>query len=98
MSRLTSNPRSGALAAATVFSLAHLPNPILTVVTFVWGLAACLFFLRYRNLYTLAIAHAILGITLAITVPGPVIHNMRLGLGYLTYAQHRTDHLNRHTR
>ena len=45
-------------------------------------------FLRYRNLYPLAISHAILGISIAITVPGPVDHNMRVGLGYLTYRQH----------
>ena len=69
-----------ALLAATLFALAHLPNPILTPVTFIWGLAACLFFLRYRTLLPLALAHAILGITIAITIPGPVDHNMRVGL------------------
>jgi len=85
-------PAAAAVCAAAIFSLAHLPNPILTVATFVWGLIACLFFLRYRSLYALAIAHAILGITLAITIPGPVIRNMRVGLGYLTYAAHPRHH------
>jgi len=47
---------------------------------------ACLLFLRYRNLYPLAMAHAILGITIAITIPGAVDHNMRVGLGYLHYS------------
>ena len=60
-----------ALAAAAVFSIAHIPSPVLTLVTFLMGLAACLLFLRYRNLYPLAIAHAILGVTLAITLPTP---------------------------
>jgi hypothetical protein len=83
--RLFPGPKSAALAAAGLFALAHLPNPILTSVTLLWGFAACLVFLRYRNLYPLAMAHAILGITVAITVPGPVDHNMRVGLGYLTY-------------
>jgi membrane protease YdiL (CAAX protease family) len=86
--RLLRSPGSAALMAAAMFSLAHLPNPILTVITFFWGFAACLFFLHYRNLYTLAIAHTILGITVAMTVPGPVIHNMRVGIGYLTYSSH----------
>jgi membrane protease YdiL (CAAX protease family) len=86
--RLMRTPNAAALAAAAIFSLAHLPNPILTVVTFVWGLTACLLFLRYRSLYTLAVAHAILGATLAMSVPGPVIRNMRVGLGYLTYDPH----------
>jgi len=90
--RLLRGPTFAALTAAAIFSLAHLPNPILTVVTFVWGFASCLLFLHYRNLYPLAIAHAILGITVAITVPGPVIRNMRVGLGYLTYKS-RIGHL-----
>ena len=86
--RLTRSQGSAALAAAIIFSLAHLPNPILTAVTFVWGLAACKLFLHYRNLYPLALAHAILGIAIAMTIPGPVTRNMRVGLGYLTYASH----------
>jgi membrane protease YdiL (CAAX protease family) len=83
--RLLSRPEWAVLAAAVIFAAAHLPNPILTPITLVWGLVACIVFLRYRNVYPLAVAHAILGITIAITIPGPVIHNMRVGLGYLTY-------------
>ncbi|HSY35979.1 MAG TPA: CPBP family intramembrane glutamic endopeptidase [Acidobacteriaceae bacterium] len=83
-----------ALAAATIFSIAHIPSPVLTLVTFFMGLAACRLFLRYRNLYPLAIAHAILGITLAITLPNSIIHNMRVGLGYLTYTEHHPAHRN----
>jgi hypothetical protein len=86
--RLLPGPKSAALATAILFALAHLPNPILAPVTLLWGCAACLLFLRYRNLYSLAMAHAILGISIAIAVPGPVDHNMRVGLGYLTYGHH----------
>ncbi len=81
-----------ALAAAILFAAAHLPNPVLTPVTLIWGFAACLLFLRYHNLYPLMMAHAILGITVALTVPGPVVHNMRVGLGYLRYNQQRHGH------
>jgi membrane protease YdiL (CAAX protease family) len=89
--RLLPSPKLAALVTAVIFAVAHQPNPILVPVTLLWGLAACLLFLRYHNLYTLALAHAILGVTLTITVPGPVNHNMRVGLGYLTYAHtHRT--------
>ncbi|MGA2218722.1 MAG: CPBP family glutamic-type intramembrane protease [Terracidiphilus sp.] len=87
--RLLKNPRFAALAAALIFAIAHLPNPLLTVVTLLWGIAACLLFLRYRNLYSLAIAHAVLGIAISTTIPGPADHNMRVGLGYLTYRQPR---------
>ncbi|MFP5207212.1 MAG: type II CAAX prenyl endopeptidase Rce1 family protein [Acidobacteriota bacterium] len=83
--RVIPNPRYAAFAAAGLFALAHVPNPILVGLTVVWGSFACLIFLRYRNLFPLAIAHAILGVTVAIAVPGPVDHNMRVGLGYLKY-------------
>jgi hypothetical protein len=83
--RLLPRHESAALAAAAIFAAAHLPNPLLTMVTLIWGTVACFVFLRCRNVYTLMLTHAILGVSLAITVPGPVIHNMRVGIGYLRY-------------
>ena len=91
--RLLPRREWAALAAAGIFAAAHLPNPILTSVTLIWGICACFVFLRFRNVYTLAAAHAILGITVAITIPGPVVRNMRVGLGYLTY---HAGHLHGH--
>jgi hypothetical protein len=88
MLRLVSRRGVAVLLSAGVFSVAHLPNPILTLITFVWGVIACSVFLRYRNLYPLGLTHALLGITIAVSVPGPVIRNMRVGLGYLTYVEH----------
>ncbi len=88
--RILPTQRSAIIAAAGLFAIAHLPNPLLTVITLVWGFAACSIFLRYRNLYTLGVMHAVFGISLAITVPGPISRNMRVGLGYLRYpATHR---------
>jgi uncharacterized membrane protein YqaE (UPF0057 family) len=92
MLRLVARPGVAVLLSAGVFSVAHLPNPILTLVTFVWGVIACSVFLRYRNLYPLGLTHALLGITIAVSVPGPMIRNMRVGLGYLTYVQHQPRH------
>ena len=86
--RLLPNPRLAAFAAALIFACAHIPSPILAPITLIWGCTACLLFLRYRNLYPLALAHAIFGIAIAITIPGPVDHNMRVGLGYVTYNPH----------
>ena len=86
--RVIPSPWMAALAAAGLFAAAHLPNPILTPITLLWGVASCLLFLRYRNLYPLMLAHAILGITVAMTIPGHVDHNMRVGLSYLTYDPH----------
>jgi hypothetical protein len=83
--RIIPNANAAALLAASVFALAHLPNPVLTPLTLVWGLTACLLFIRWRNVYPLAIAHAVFGICVAITVPASILHNMRVGLGYLNY-------------
>ncbi len=83
--RLLPEKKMAAMAAAGLFAFAHLPNPILTPATLLWGIAACFLFLHYRNLYTLAIGHAIFGICIATTIPAPVNHNMRVGLGYLYY-------------
>ncbi len=90
--RLLPGRNTAVLVATGLFTIAHLPNPILTVLTLLWGWASCRLFLRYRNLYTLAMAHAILGISIAITIPGPVDHNMRVGLGYLTYNPNKFTH------
>lgn len=88
VSRLLRLLPQGAMAAglaAVLFAVAHLPSPIMTSITLLCGTAACLFFLRYRIVYPLAIAHAIIGMAIAISVPGPIVHNMRVGLSYLTY-------------
>lgn len=83
--RVVPNPNLAAVLTATIFALAHLPNPILTPLTLIWGLTACLIFIRSRNVYPLAIAHAIFGICVAITIPASILHNMRVGLGYIKY-------------
>jgi hypothetical protein len=80
---LASGKRIAILSAASLFALAHLPNPLLTALTLVWGVLSCMIFLRYRNLFTVGIVHALLGICVAVTVPGTLHHDMKVGLGYL---------------
>jgi hypothetical protein len=72
-------------AAAGLFALAHFPNPVLVPATLAAGLAFCELFRRYRNIYTLAIAQAILGMCLAAAVPNALHHHMRVGIGYLSW-------------
>lgn len=71
--------------ATALFTLAHLPNPVLMVGT----LAAALFFVSlfraYRNIYPLGMAHAMLGLALAVTVPDGWIRHMRVGIAYLHF-------------
>lgn len=74
--------------AAVLFAIAHIPNPVLVPMTLLWGAATSLFYLRYRNLYALALAHGILGMGLAVCIPNSVHHHMRVGLGYVQYRTH----------
>jgi membrane protease YdiL (CAAX protease family) len=71
--------------ASTLFAAAHLPNPVLTTATFIGALFLCEMFRRYRSIYSLAIVHAMLGLTIAITTPDSLLHHMRVGIGYLRY-------------
>jgi membrane protease YdiL (CAAX protease family) len=72
-------------AAATLFALAHLPNLILMTLTFVGGLFFCSMFRSYRSIYPIGIVHALLGLTVAITLPDSLLHHMRVGIGFLQY-------------
>ena len=85
LQRMLPGKAAPVIAAAGLFSLAHLPNPVLTPVTLVWGIAACVLFLRYRNIYALGLAHGILGLCVAVTVPESLQHHMRVGIGYYRY-------------
>jgi membrane protease YdiL (CAAX protease family) len=71
--------------AATLFAVAHLPSPILTTFTLVGGLFFCEMFRRYRSIYPIGIVHAVLGLTIAMTIPDSLLHHMRVGIGYLRY-------------
>lgn len=72
----------GIVATAALFSLAHIPNLLLILVTVPMSLAACWVFSRYRNIYAVAVCHAILGLTISVTLPPALTHSMRVGISY----------------
>jgi hypothetical protein len=73
----------GAVAvSALLFCIAHVPNPVLMPVTLVGGLLLCELFRRYRTVYVLALAHALVALSLAISVPQSLLHHMRVGIAY----------------
>jgi membrane protease YdiL (CAAX protease family) len=82
--------RSAVLLSASLFCLAHIPNPVLATVCLFAGWLACEVFRRNRNIYALGVAHAILGLTIAVTVPDDIHRHMRVGIGYYHYHAHRT--------
>lgn len=80
---LLGSGRKAVLACAILFAIVHIPNPVLTLATFAGGLLFCEAFRRYRNIYTIGIAHALLGIALAVSIPSALHHDMRVGSGFL---------------
>jgi membrane protease YdiL (CAAX protease family) len=74
--------RFAVLGCALIFSLAHVPNTVLMATTFVMCGVFALVFRRYRALYPLTVSHALLGMSLALSVPPPALHFMRVGAAY----------------
>lgn len=74
-----------AVAATLLFASAHIPNPVLVAATLAVGICFTQLFRRYRNIWALGIAHGLLGLALALSVPNDVHHHMRVGIGYLRY-------------
>jgi len=81
------NSRRAVFWAASLYAVAHIPNPVLTALSFFGGLFFCELFRRYRNLFPLGIIHAALGLTIAASFPDRWLHHMRVGIGYLS-SQH----------
>lgn len=71
--------------AATLFALAHIPNLLLTTFAFIGGLFFCEMFRRYRSIYPLAVVHAVLGVTVSLTMPDSLMHQMRVGIAYMRH-------------
>lgn len=57
------NPREIESISIAIFTLAHLPfhSPLILVVTFLMGLVYIKNYLKYQNIYTVIISHAIVG-------------------------------------
>lgn len=85
LEHLLRSGRRAVVAAAVLFASAHIPNPVLVPVTLAGGLILSELFRRYRTIYLLAVAQAFVALTLSISVPQTVLHDMRVGVGYVCY-------------
>jgi membrane protease YdiL (CAAX protease family) len=83
MLRTMVSQASSLILSGVVFAVAHLPNPSLTFVTFFAGVGFTAIYARKRNLYVVALIHAVLGLTLAVSAPEAWFHELRVGRDFL---------------
>ncbi|HTD22513.1 MAG TPA: CPBP family intramembrane glutamic endopeptidase [Terriglobales bacterium] len=83
--RLLASGTKAVVTTALLFSAVHIPNWVLLVATAMMGLVFAEIFRRYRNIYWLGVAHALLGIALAMALPDALHHQMNVGVAYLSY-------------
>jgi hypothetical protein len=74
------------VVCAVLFAALHLPNPLLTVVTFGAAYCFCALFRRCPNLFALAVVHTVASTVLYHSLPPVMTHLMRVGPGYFKEA------------
>ncbi|HLA13309.1 MAG TPA: CPBP family glutamic-type intramembrane protease [Pyrinomonadaceae bacterium] len=70
------------LLVGLVFSLLHLPSPLLVLLGFVGGSFWAYVYQRHPNLFALAISHTIISVTLSLTMLPRVTYLLRIGFKY----------------
>ena len=70
------------LIVAAIFGCLHLPNPALTVITFVAGIVWAAIYQRAPNLLALAVSHSVMTWVVVSTLPPWALHHLRVGLNY----------------
>lgn len=70
------------LLVALAFALLHLPNPWLSVATFIGGALWAAVYQRVPNLPALALSHGLMSLLLASSFPASAINSLRVGIRY----------------
>jgi membrane protease YdiL (CAAX protease family) len=82
---LTNNRVSTILISGILFSVVHLPNPVLLFLTLYGGMISAYFFVKSRNVYPLAIAHTALAAVAYCALPQAWHHGFRVGMQFSLY-------------
>jgi xanthosine utilization system XapX-like protein len=66
-----------------VFSLIHLPNPLLAILTFLAGIFWASVYQQVPNLFAIALSHSVASFVLAFTISPNLLYSLRVGFKYL---------------
>jgi hypothetical protein len=75
--------KSSVIIVGVLFAIMHLPNPVLSIATLIGGMLWAAVYQRVPNLFALGISHALLSLTLAMSLPNWLLNNLRVGFKYL---------------
>ncbi len=73
------------IATALIFAFVHLPNPTLTLLTFVGGLIWTWIYERAPNLFALGLSHALMSLMLITSLPPWLLESMSVGYKHFLY-------------
>jgi len=82
LQQATGRRTAAAIISGALFSLVHLPNPVLVPATFVWGTCACLLFDGCPSVIALAGVQFLLSAAGVALIPVSLHHGFRIGPGY----------------
>ena len=77
--------KNAVLISGILFSLMHIPNPVLLAIALIGGWLSAYFFQRTRNIYLLAVIHAILAVLTMYCLPEAWHHHLHIGPGFWNY-------------